>query len=313
MREAVLNSACLASGFASLIEAMDFTSDLERGFIALVGAGHLLPQLRMHTACSELRVAPGVTLHDVFRELCRKGPDTGRFLMRLLTKYPVEDDVSDEELAALLDLDVCGHPGCYSLLICWHSPDRVCATLSAEALWRVSPLEIIAHKHGNPDLDRTVRPVRNFFSLDSARALIAEFNDELFSTIQAPELWQRRAELYPGLDFAPSVEGNLSGLGASIFRQTVFRLKELCAASTEWKASGAAVPKYLSKVTGESDTTMQQFGGDRVFRSSSGQDEVFELHARLQDGHRLHLREVSATKRIEIGYVGRHLRIASEN
>jgi len=312
VREAVLNSACLASCFVNLDEAAKSAADLERGFVTLVRAGHLLYQLRMHAASSEILVAPNTTLHDVFRELCRKGPDTGRFLMRLLTKYPVEDDVSDEELGALLELDVAGHPGCYSLLLCWHSPDRICATLSPEPMWRVSPLEITAHKLGNPELDRAIRPVRNFFSLDSASALIAEFNGELFSTIQPPELWQRREELFPGLDFAPSVEGNLKGLGLAIFRQALFRLKELCAASTEWKATGAPVPKYLSKVTGESVTTMQQFGRERIFRSCSGEDELFELHARLQDGHRLHFREVPGMKRLEIGYVGRHLRIASE-
>lgn len=313
MREAVLNSACLASGFANLAEATEFTADLERGFVALVGAGHLLRQLRMHAASYEIMVAPSVSLHDVFLELCKKGPDTGRFLMRLLTKYPVEENVSDEELAALLELDIDGHPGNYSLLLCWQSPDRVCATLSTEHLWRVSPLAITAHKLGNPDLDRSIRPVRNFFSLDSASALLAEFNGELFNTIQPQELWQRRVEFFSGIDFAPSVEGNLTGLGAAIFRQTLLRLKELNAASVDWNASGYAVPKYLSKVTSESAPTMQQFGRERVFRSCSGTDEVFELHARLQDGHRLHLREVPATKRIEIGYVGRHLRIASEN
>ena len=62
-------------------------------------------------------------------------------------KYPVEDDVTDEELAALLELDVAEHPGCYALLLCWHSRDRVCASLSSEARWRLSPLEITAHKH----------------------------------------------------------------------------------------------------------------------------------------------------------------------
>ena len=155
--------------------------------------------------------------------------------------------------------------------------------------------------------------MRNFVSLDSANALLAEFNEELFSTIEPPDLWQRRAELFPGLDFAPSVEGDLAVLSEPVFRQALFRLKELCSASTEWRTSGSPVPKYLTKVTGESLRTMQQFGRDRIFRSCSGRDEVFELHARLQDGHRLHLREVPATKRLEVGYVGKHLRIVSEN
>ncbi len=313
MREAVLNSACISSCFTNLAEATEFTADLERGFASLVRAGHLLQQLRMHSPSSEVVVAPGVSLHDVFRELCRRGPDTGRFLMRLLAKFPIEDDVTDEELAALLELDVAGHPGCYALLLCWHSRDRVCATLSSEPRWRMSPLEITAHKHGEPEVDRVLRPVRNFFSLDSANALLAEFNDELFSTIEPLDLWQRRADLFPDLDFAPSVEDDLAVLSEPVFRQALFRLQELCSASNEWRTSNAAIPKYLSKVTGESDSTMQQFGRDRIFRSCSGKNEVFELHARLQDGHRLHLREVSATKRIEIGYVGKHLRIVSEN
>lgn len=313
MREAILNSACFASGFANMAEATESTADLERGFVALVNAGHLVQLLRMHAPSSEVIVAPGVSLHDVFRELCRMGPDTGRFLMRLLTKYPVENDVNDEELAALLELDIAGHPGCYALLLCWHSRDRVCATLSSDPGWRMSPLEIIAHRLGEPEVDRVARPVRNFFSLDSARALLSEFNDELFSTIEPPDLWERKAELFPGLDFATSVEGDLAALSDAVFRQALFRLKELCTASTEWRTSGSPVPKYLTKVTGESLRTMQQFGRDRIFRSCSGKDELFELHARLQDGHRLHLREVPAMKRLEIGYIGKHLRIASEN
>lgn len=312
MREAVLNGACLAPGFANLVEATEFTEDLEQGFVALVNAGHLVQQLRMHGTSSEVRVAPGVSLHDVFRELCRKGPDTGRFLMRLLTKYPIEDGVTDEELAALLELDIAGYPGCHSLLLCWYSRDRICATLSPEPLWRRSPLEITAHKLGEPEVGRVARPLRNFFSLDSAKALLAEFNDELFSTIEPPDLWGRRAELFPNLDFASSVEGDLTSLSEPVFRQALFRLKELCTASNEWRTSGSPVPKYLTKVTGESQRTMQQFGQDRIFRSCSGKNEVFELHARLQDGHRLHLREIAQTKRLEIGYVGKHLRIVSE-
>mgnify|MGYP006932315081 CR=1 FL=1 len=312
MREAVLNSACFAPGFANLVEATEFTADLERGFVTLVNAGHLVQQLRMHATSSEVTVAPGVSLHDVFRELCRKGPDTGRFLMRLLTKYPIDDGVTDEELAALLELDIAGHPGCYALLLCWHSRDRVCATLSPDPLWRVSPLEITAHKFGEPEVDRVARPLRNFFSLESAKALLAEFNDELFSTIEPPDLWERRAELFPNLDFAPSVEGDLAALSEPVFRQALFRLKELCTASNEWRTSGSPVPKYLTKVTGESLRTMQQFGQDRIFRSSFGNNEVFELHARLQDGHRLHLREIPLTKRLEVGYIGKHLRVVSE-
>lgn len=65
MREAVLNSACLVSGFASLAEAAKSTADLERGFVVLVNAGHLVQQLRMHTSSSEVIVAPGVSLRKL--------------------------------------------------------------------------------------------------------------------------------------------------------------------------------------------------------------------------------------------------------
>ncbi|WP_282950429.1 MULTISPECIES: hypothetical protein, partial [unclassified Sphingopyxis] len=66
-------------------------------------------------------------------------------------------------------------------------------------------------------------------------------------------------------------------------------------------------------VTGESKSTMDKYGSKRIFRSSSGANETFELHARLPDGFRLHLREILPGRRIEIGYIGPHLPIVSEN
>jgi hypothetical protein len=101
-------------------------------------------------------------------------------------------------------------------------------------------------------------------------------------------------------------------LGAMQYASAVSRLNELNTASGSWKA-GKPSPTYLSKVTGESGATMAKYGSHRIFRSSNGSNETFEQHARLVGGFRLHLREITGTRRVEIGYIGPHLPIVGEN
>ncbi len=174
--------------------------------------------------------------------------------------------------------------------------------------WRRNPLEL---KVGRGGVFPETKLVDNVVSYDSAQATIGRLNALELSQINPTDFWRRRAELFPHLLFGMDIAGQIRAIGLDLFRSAITRLLELNKSAEIWKSKRCRYPTYLSKVTGESSATMEKYGIERQFRSSSGAVAVFEKHARLANGGRLHLRELPERTIIEIGYIGRHLRIVS--
>ena len=67
-------------------------------------------------------------------------------------------------------------------------------------------------------------------------------------------------------------------------------------------------------MTPESESTMDdpKLREMRRFRSHRGTRELFELHAKFGDS-RIHVRLDAKTREVEIGYIGKHLRVAKFN
>lgn len=311
IREPVLNSACVGLGIDGLDQAVAATTDLERGLIALFSANHVYQQLRLHAPVHEIEVSAGVTLYTVFQEICRRAPDRGRFLMRMVTKFPIEQDVSDEELEALIDWRLPTYPDCLSVVLCAISNSKLLVSLTTDGGWTVSPLRLMLTKNIDEGECTKEIEIANLYSFGNAGELIVLFDQDVLRDIDPIGVWNRKDELFPRLQFGPRVESDLQGVGPDVYRAAVGRLSELNRAAIEWASGGAPRPRYLSKVTGESSATMQRYGHERIFRSAAGTRETYEKHARLPNGHRLHLRELVESKRIEIGYVGPHLSIVS--
>lgn len=310
MRELVLNDACLASNALDVPEAAALAEDIERGLAELISARHALSSMRLSASTGEIHISPGVTLADVLTYLLRNTA-AGRLLTRLATKFPVEDDVEDDEFAALIEWSIPAHPGSLSLVLCARSA-RIAVTISNLSAWTIDPLHLVVVTNPDTPGETTNVEIDNVFSSASAAALSARLTEAFVETAKPADLWRGRTRLFPNLDFAPRVEGDLANLGTMQYAAAVSRLVEIDKASGAW-TPGKPSPVYLSKVTGESGATMNKYGSHRIFRSSNGNDEVFELHARLADGFRLHLREIAATRRVEVGYIGPHLPIAGEN
>ena len=311
MREPVLNSAAFGLGVHCLDDALEVTADLEIGLIALYSSGYIQQQLRLHAAPWEIEVTKGVTLHEVFRELCRRSPDQGRFLMRMVAKFPIDNNVSDNELEALIDWRVQAHPDSLSLVMCALSDAKLAISLTKDDEWKNSPIHLLLYKGCGDDKKTMERSILNLYSYCNARNLLTLFSQDRLNNIDPVDLWNDKHVLFPNLVFAPRVKSDFRRIGPLVFRSAVGRLVELNRAAADWAFGGGPAPRYLSKVTGESVRTMQQYGHEREFLSAAGTHEIFEMHARLADGHRLHLRELYSSKQIEVGYIGRHLSIVS--
>jgi len=310
MREFVLNDACLGKAI-SLELAATLATDVENGIVSLISEGHGLHVMRLAASTGEVQVAAGVTLADVLTHLLTKTGNSGRLFARMATKYPVEDDLNEGEFAALVNWAIPAYPGSLSLILCAHSR-RISVTISNDQNWMIDPLPLDVVKDPAAPRVTTKIDVDNVYSATSAAELSKRLRKAFVSAAAPADIWRNRARLFPNLDFAPRVERDLRSLESAHYAASIVRFEELNTASGAWVAP-AISPTYLSKVTGESKATMRKYGSQRVFRSLNGSDEVFEIHARLPDGLRLHLREVMPDRRIEIGYIGPHLSIVSED
>lgn len=309
MREFILNDACLGAPIP-LADVAALAVELENGLVALIGTGHGVQRMRLASSTGEIEVAVGITLAELLTHLLRT-TSSGRVLARMATKFPVEDDVDDGEFEALVHWAIPAHPDSLSLVLCAHSR-RIAATMSAAPLWAVDPLVIdIATDPAAPGAVISFE-IDNVYSAENAGNLASRLTKAFVASASPAEIWADRAGLYPYLDFAPRVEKDLASLGRPQYAQALQRLGELNSASGAWAAS-AGPPAYLSRVTGESKPTMDKYGSERRFRSCDGSEQTFELHARLTGGFRVHLREVLPSRRLEIGYIGPHLSIVSEN
>ena len=122
------------------------------------------------------------------------------------------------------------------------------------------------------------------------------------------DLWQRRAELYPHLEFLPRVQAQLCELHPAHpwFREIAQRLEELDVAVGEWNPALAPTPAWRSHVTPEHVQRRQLC----MFEDLDKQERCFDLHARFTPGAgRLHFRLDANRRKAIVAHAGTKLGI----
>jgi len=310
MHEVILNSKGLSDQFQSRNEALDALDEIAAGLLILRARKQIEGLLWMKDQPCNTIVYHGTSLLELFRSYLGRSKDRGNFMLNLATRCSIDDGVIEEEanLEDFLDQEIEGFPKSIDLLWCAISCTKIAVSLSPNDRWHHNPLSLRLVHDGNQP--KTV-DVKNIFSLQSAQEISEHLNSLELEGISPVKLWGRRAFLFPNLCFGQDVEKQLQSIGTDLFRSAIGRLEELDKAASDWDSACKPSPTYLSKVTGESAATMQRYGKERVFRSSSGQPETYEKHAHLHSGARIHLREIPERSKIEVGYIGKHLKIVS--
>ena len=296
MREMVLNHASMPPSDAP--DLPGWLSDLAGGVAVLVTAEVTERALRMS--------GQGVNAWFVACQTLRqKDRDSHVFLSRLAAKVPVTDGVRPATVDRLLSCESLrlssedGEP----LLLC-AIEDWIAVGCPSAAEWDRSRLRV-DFRELLPDgtFEEADEVVDNLTRSSHADA-IAERHRESRRASSSPEsLWSEREKLFPSLLFGPEVEGHLQSHSA-LLPKIVRKLVSLDAASREW--TGGPAPTWKTKVTPEADNVMEYpiLRDARVFRSVLGGHELFEWHARVGGGFRIHLRFEAADRIVEIGYVG---------
>ncbi|WP_326700384.1 hypothetical protein OG909_25710 [Streptomyces sp. NBC_01754] len=123
------------------------------------------------------------------------------------------------------------------------------------------------------------------------------------SVAHGAELWERRAALFPRLEFLPRVESQLRNLTPGWVRPAGRRLAELDLAVTSWDPdTDPEGPQWHSHVTGEGETRSREFC---VFTDLDGRQRTFGKHGRFTPGHgRVHFRLVPESRTLRVAHVG---------
>ncbi|GAA3811237.1 hypothetical protein ACFS5L_32070 [Streptomyces phyllanthi] len=119
------------------------------------------------------------------------------------------------------------------------------------------------------------------------------------------QIWERKADLYPHLQFLSRTEAHLSDLDPRWVVPVRRRLEQLDAAVALWEPTARPEPEWQSKVTPESQTRRE------VCRFVDFDDErrLFEMHARFTPGMgRVYFRLVPEERAIRLAHIGSKIR-----
>ncbi len=305
MREMVLHHASVTS--PDRLTAVDWLKDIARGLAQLVDKKVAQSSLRTYRPLNEISCLPGYSLWDAY-QLLREGSerDLYGFLMHLSAKCPllskVEFDVEEKfricEAKELPPED--GEPLVLCAITNW-----IAVGFPSDPAWDKDRLTV-NFKELLPDesIQENSETIDYLARSVHAHSIYERHHAAFFQSLLPSELWEQRAETFPNLVFGPAVE-----LPSEFSWSIVRKLVDLDRSGAEWRNIGGPIPPWTCKVTPESERVRnnQKLLEARRFMSRRGTRELFEWHARVGSGIRIHLRFHVDSKEIEIGYIGPHL------
>lgn len=197
--------------------------------------------------------------------------------------------------------------------------DTLSFSLNTHNEWRKSEV-LISHYYVKHDLTdvKTNVDIRNFCNIETLNSHMVWWeNFQKQSLKQSAELWEKKGEFFPNLGFSKEVESQLKMIGVSkTLFQIIDRLRALDKYVGDWQSGefsfADANQNTNLRISPESQTTLRKYGALRKFTIPNGNKMLFDLHIKTGD-LRFHFYPDNANRKIYIGYIGKHLRIASED
>lgn len=240
--------------------------------------------LRTHSDFYNSPFAPNYTIlnwrndNEVDREL-------RRFFATLITKAPFLNDTSDSEVErSMLSECICSNQAAIGLGIALIL-ESLAISLKSEQKWDACRVTV-QWSYLN-ELDELINE-----SIEVLHASSGEHIHEHIGWIKSHiredvvtgvELWERREEFFPNLQFCEMVGEQLKSLqtGNLMLRPVAKRLFELEDYCQVWLSGGFDPEALPSKTTPESKPTLKQYGSERTFICPDGQARIFSWHVRL--------------------------------
>jgi hypothetical protein len=204
------------------------------------------------------------------------------------------------------------------LTICWRDQLPAVSPLSDTA-WDVPHVTIdILHIFGDTFEEHPQQQIYHAAGADHVRQHVGWLRERI-TTIQkerrsfvqtGTELWNRRAELFPHLEFCDRVFRQVRSLrkGDESLTQIIGRLFELEYYCAGWTTRGFDADALPSKITPESEPTLQSYAAEHTFYGPDGIGRLFCWHARFTPGAgRIYFFPEEERRVIIVGHIGEHL------
>lgn len=233
------------------------------------------------------------------------------FLRTLATKTPLSVDIPDLNIKIKVEDPDCelslqgsqaeGFKVTYYL-------ETLAISLNSELLWNSSriKLELTQIDENGELIEESVEVIHA-----SQKSHVLEHADWIqkrqeIGIADGLELWNRRAELFSGLEFCDRVSQQIQSLvDPTMLRQVVRKLFELDELSKKWTDGSLNLDHLPSKVSPESESRLNQFRKQLNIQCLDGTNRIFSWHVRLTPGAwRLHFCTELGPGKIIIGYIG---------
>ena len=196
--------------------------------------------------------------------------------------------------------------------------ELLAVSLRSELHWRSSRLKLEIRY---PELDENdqlvteqvevIHASHNDHVLEHANWIKNRIQTEVQTTIaDGLNLWSRKRELFPNLQFCESVGTQLQELlhGNLMLQPIVRRLLELERFCKDWQGGPFNHENLPCIVTPDSAVTLSMYGRERTFLCPDGERRIFTWHVRLTpNAWRLYFHPEEETRQLIIGYIGPHL------
>ncbi|HLP87954.1 MAG TPA: hypothetical protein VK184_05025 [Nostocaceae cyanobacterium] len=182
--------------------------------------------------------------------------------------------------------------------------NSLAVSLQSEAQWECSKLEVEVIT-----IDEQEQLVTTNESVIHASCINHVQEHTLQAISDGKDLWDRRKELFPDLEFCDNVRKQLSDIraGQLELQPVIKSLREFQRCCQNWTSGAFSVENCALDVSGESEPTLNKYSRERTFLCPDDQERLFELHIKLKFCNwRIHFFPVQPGK-VYIGYIGRHL------
>lgn len=303
----VLNELSLQTPAPDIPTARERMSELIQTLRRATASG-IKRILRTNSNINSLELAPGYPVAR-WRNDPESDREERRFFRTLSAKAPFWEDAT-EEIKDEFDLSEVLYQGKPAMGLTFALvSDALPVSLLSDSKWDCSRLELqLRQLDDNEELiEESVEIVHASRSVHLGEHAEWIKNRIRITVGDGIELWQRRSELFPNLEFCEQVRPQVESLDATnpMFRQVLKRLFELEEYCQTWAIGTFNKDAIGRKVTPESESRLRQFADRLNIRCADGEYRLFSWHVRMTPGPwRLHFSVDLGPGRIIVGYIG---------
>ncbi len=293
--------------------AKQWMSELIKTIRAFTAQG-VKVNIRSHESFYHITLAPNYSISQWCKEASEK---ERRFIKTLSKKTPLSQDLFNTEIQEIENhagLSEFYYQGQLTIgLSIAYLLDTVAISFISEPCWDLICIKLDAIQLDMQEniVNQTLEirhASRNIHVQDHAEWIQRKIQEGI---VDGTDIWSRREELFPNLEFCDSVCKQLENIrsGQLELRPVYKNLIEIQKCCQNWISGTFSVEGYSLDESGESESTRNnnRYRQERTFMCPDGEERFFERHIKLRSCNwRIHFFPLQPGKVI-IGYIGRHL------